>query len=230
MTELRDQIMRKLYGGDLWSTLNLDVRPRSDYQGWNGNHPSLSRLGASRACVVDVGVWKGDSTITLANAMKAAGINGCVIAVDTFLGSPEHYTDPRYINLFGRLNGRPDLYETFLSNVIQAGLQDIVIPLPQTSTTAGAILKHFDIHPDVVHIDAAHEYEDVLKDSRTYFDILANDGFLIGDDYERGWPGVVRAAKEFSSGLGLSLTIEAPKWIVQKRGMTAPKARRGFFR
>jgi hypothetical protein len=43
--------------------------------------------------------------------MKDAGLDGCVIAVDTFLGSAEHW-DPAG-NLFTRHHGLPDIYGTF---------------------------------------------------------------------------------------------------------------------
>ena len=118
--------------------------------------------------------------------------------------------------MFSRRNGRPDLYETFLSNVVHAGVQDIVVPLPQTSITAAAILKGLGISPNLVHIDAAHEYVDVLRDSEAYWDILSPGGYLIGDDYSTYWSGVVRAAGEFSARYAAPLVIESPKWIVRK--------------
>lgn len=149
-------VMQTLYGENIWEDFAL--RPASEeVQGWNGNHSSLQRLTSEHGgkVVVDVGVWKGQSTITLANAMKLSGIDGCVVAVDTFLGSPEHWS--RLGGLFSRRNGRPDLYETFLANVHAAGLTDYVVPLPQTSVTAAAVLRHFGIRPEIVHVDAAHE-------------------------------------------------------------------------
>lgn len=161
---------------------------------------------------VDVGVWKGQSTINMASAMKAAGIDGCVIAVDTFLGSTEHWD----MNLFGRTHGLPDLYQTFMSNVVRAGVQDYVIPLPQTSVTAASILRQKGISPSIVHVDAAHAYEDVLRDAHEYYGLLAPAGFLIGDDYHWTWPGVVKAAGEFSALMGRPLSIDFPKWIIQK--------------
>lgn len=216
MTAMQAEVMIKLHGADLWASLDIPLRPASAPQGWQGDHPSLSRLAAAGGCVVDVGVWKGESTITLAKAIKANNINGCVVAVDTFLGSSEHYTNPMFANLFGKDNGRPDLYETFLSNVVHADVQDVVVPLPQTSLTAAAILKSLGIKPDLVHIDASHDYDDVLRDSDAYWDVMGSGGVMIGDDYSVNWPGVVRAAGEFSAKHLAPLTIDGPKWIVKK--------------
>ncbi|HXO02947.1 MAG TPA: class I SAM-dependent methyltransferase [Stellaceae bacterium] len=209
--------MQKLYGHDIWEGFQPSTT-ESEIQGWNGDHPSLDRLvstaGDDRKIVIDVGVWKGQSTITMGHAMRRAGIDGCVIAVDTFLGSPEHWSGPAA--LFSRVNGLPDLYQTFLSNVRKAGLTRYIVPMPQTSSTAALILARLQITASIVHVDAAHEYEDVMRDAAAYWALLRPGGYLIGDDYHETWPGVVRAAGEFSAKVKRPLTVDAPKWILQK--------------
>jgi hypothetical protein len=210
-------VMLKLYGHNIWEGFQPSAT-NAGLQGWNGKHPSLTRLasasGGGGKVVIDVGVWKGQSTITLATAMKRAGMDGCVIAVDTFLGSSEHWSHP--LPLFSRVNGIPDLYTTFLNNVHRAGLMEHVVPMPQTSGTAALVLERLRITASIVHIDAAHEYGDVMRDAAAYWEILEPGGYLIGDDYHETWPGVVRAAGEFSAKVERPLTIESPKWILQK--------------
>jgi predicted O-methyltransferase YrrM len=215
MPELQRIIMQKLYRHDVWDRFTPDAAP-GEVEGWNGSHPSLARLTQARgnATVVDVGVWKGQSTITMARAMKTAGVDGCVIAVDTFLGSAEHWDTAR--NLFTRSNGFPNIYQTFLANVHAAGITDYVVPMPQTSVNAAMILRQLRITASVIHVDAAHEYESVLNDAQEYWNILAPGGYLIGDDYHPSWPGVIRAAGELSARLCRPLSIESPKWILQK--------------
>lgn len=212
MPALRDSIMSTLYGTDVWA--GFEPTPDTHLTGWNGDHPSLSRLATLDGdhTVVDVGVWKGMSTINMANSMKEAGIDGCVIAVDTFLGSPEHWDSKE----FQRTQGHPNLYSIFMTNVHNAGVKDYIVPMAQTSTTAAYILKERQIRPGLVHVDAAHEYEEVLRDSSDYYDILQPGGYLIGDDYHQSWPGVIQAAGELSAAKRLPLTIETPKWIVRK--------------
>ena len=209
-------ITRKLYGRDIWDGFQPS-RVDAEVQGWNGNHPSLARLASAASSgdtiVIDVGVWKGQSTITLAAAIKRSGIDGCVIAVDTFLGSSEHWARP---SLFSRVNGLPDLYLTFLSNVYHAGLTEYIVPMPQTSSGAASVLGGLGITASIVHVDAAHDYDNVMRDAAAYWNILMPGGYLIGDDYHETWPGVVRAAGEFSAKVGRPLAIESPKWILQK--------------
>lgn len=213
MSAIFHEVMHSLYGINIWDAF-VPEEVDGNVQGWNGCHPSLSNLPRqfNKQIVVDVGVWKGQSTITLANNMRANGIDGVVIAVDTFLGSPEHWS----MGLFGRVNGLPDLYRTFLSNVSYHGLTEFVIPLPQTSTTAVSILKSKNIRPTLVHVDAAHEYREALTDIEDYWSILEPGGIMIGDDYHETWPGVVRAAGEFSAKAGRPLTIESGKFQLTK--------------
>ena len=209
---LQQEVMQRLYRTNIWDNFVPSAPP--DPQGWNGDHPSLRRLAQvpGRKLVADVGVWKGQSTINLALAIKQAGIDGCVVSIDTFLGSSENWNQ----ELFKRRHGLPDLYETFLSNVHKAGVTDIVIPMAQTSVTAAQILKSAGLTISLVHVDAAHEYEEVRRDAEEYFALLEPNGFMIGDDYHFTWPGVVKAANEFAAKHVLPLTIEPPKWIVQK--------------
>ena len=223
MRVIQQSVMQRLYSSDVWDGFNPSYLPKA-VQGWNGDHPSLSRVagGPGSKIVVDVGVWKGQSTIAMAKAMKQSGIDGCVIAVDTFLGSPEHWNGSPH--LFVRQHGLPDLYQQFMSNVYHAGVKDYVIPLPQTSIAAAELLQRAEISAFMAHVDAAHEYEEVIRDAEAYWKILLPGGWLIGDDYHATWPGVVRAAGEFSARHRTAMHIESPKWIVRKpalRGVTS---------
>jgi hypothetical protein len=215
MPALQESVMQTLYGGDIWKGYEPTAF-QEKLEGWNGDHPSLKRLVGTPGpkVVIDVGVWKGQSTINMAKSMKDSQIDGCVIAVDTFLGSPEHWDTRR--DLFERKCGMPNLYEIFLSNVHSAGLQDYIVPMPQTSVTAALVLRDYGIKASVIHIDAAHEYEEVIRDAKEYWEILLAGGYLVGDDYHFTWPGVIKAAGEFSATVVRPLKIEEPKWIIQK--------------
>ncbi len=206
--------MQRLYRTDVWQ--GFTPTHADAVQGWNGDHPSLAKLAAGSATktVIDVGVWKGQSTITMARAMKKAAIDGVVIAVDTFLGSPEHWDS--HPDLYERHHGMPNLYATFLSNVINARLTDYVVPLPQTSTTAVTVLRRAGVLAQVIHVDAAHEYREVINDAQDYWPVLAPGGYLVGDDYHPNWPGVIKAAHEFAALKDLELTVDGPKWWVRK--------------
>ena len=46
-------------------------------------------------------------------------------------------------------------------------MQDLIIPLPQTSENAAVILSRLGIRAGLIHIDTAHEYEPIMRDIRT---------------------------------------------------------------
>jgi hypothetical protein len=192
-----------------------------DHQGWNGAHPALTRLVAELRpkIILDIGVWKGQSTLTLAQALRDQGLDGAVIAIDTWLGSPEHWNPER--TQFGlaelRLKrGYPRLYEVFRRNVVRSRLSDYVVPLPQTSLNAAEILRRCGTWAQLIHVDAAHDYDNVLADCRAYWDLLDRGGVMIGDDYADDWPGVRAAADTFCREVGVSLQVDHPKWIARK--------------
>ena len=65
----------------------------TDLQGWHSRHEYLTRAIAQTrpAIVVEVGVWKGASVVTMAKEIQRLKLDAVVIAIDTWLGSSEHY-------------------------------------------------------------------------------------------------------------------------------------------
>jgi predicted O-methyltransferase YrrM len=216
-TPVAANVMQKLHGADIYQSYFPGFA--EDLQGWNSQHPMMAEIVTRERpqVIFDVGVWKGGSTLFLAELLRKAEIDGVVISVDTFLGSPEHWIPGTTLNrLMPRGNGQPLLYRQFLSNVVHRGMQGYVVPLPQTSINAAIILRRLEIQADMIHIDAAHEYEAVLQDARAYWPLLRPGGYLVGDDYHESWPGVVRGADEFAKEVGVKLEIQPPKWFVRK--------------
>lgn len=206
----------RLYGGDVFAGFTPSLP--QDLQGWNSDHPALRRLVAELRpnVMIEVGVWKGASVAFLCGAMRDLGLGGAVVAVDTFLGSPEHWDRacPEFFESLRMRHGLPGLYWQFLSNMAHLGLRDRVVPLPQTAENAAAILERLDVRAELIHVDAAHEYEAALGDARRFWRLLAPGGALVGDDYP--WPGVARAAQDFAAEIGQPLVVEDPKWIIRK--------------
>ncbi|MDQ1081080.1 class I SAM-dependent methyltransferase [Pseudoroseomonas cervicalis] len=216
-TTLAQDLCQRLYGEDPYAGYQAELPP--DLQGWNSTHPTLARLvqeGRPRI-IMDVGVWKGASVEFFCRSLDKVGGEGAVIAIDTFLGSPEHWNRERPDRIFESLrlrHGLPGLYWQFLSNMVHRGLQGRVVPLAQTSENAAVILRRLNIKADLIHIDAAHEYEPVLRDARLFWGLLNKGGVLVGDDFP--WPGVAKAAQDFAAEIGQELVVESPKWILRK--------------
>jgi hypothetical protein len=197
-----------------------------DLQGWGSDHPILERtIAAVRPTViVEVGTWKGASAIHMARIVQRLGLDTIIICVDTWLGSPEHYLarQPGWRESLLMRQGFPHLYFTFLSNVVHAGVADIIVPLPNTSENAAVILREHGIRPEFVYIDAAHEEEPVYRDLKLYWDILSDDGVLVGDDY-MSWEGVTRAAHRFAIEVQRPLIGTWSKFVMARSARHEPQ-------
>ncbi len=198
----------KLYAGDL--------------QGWNSDHSYLRRVvdQLRPTLVVEVGVWKGCSVITLADQMKQAGCDGVVLAVDTWLGSWDHWLVADHFDEMGFQNGYPTLFWRFMANVVNTGVQDHVVPLPLDSLNAFQVLSRIGVSIDALHIDAGHDYLAVQKDLESWWSLLRPGGVLIADDYfddeNKAWPEVKQAVDDFVAQRGLAFEHDRGKaWIAK---------------
>lgn len=174
----------------------------ADVQGWNSSHEYLSEsIETLRPkIVVEVGVWKGGSVITMASKARSLGMDCVIIAVDTWLGSFEHWLTAEGVADLRLRHGYPQLYHTFASNIIRSGLEGMVVPLPLDSINALHFLAQKRVMPDLIHIDAGHDYRSASADLEGWWPLLAPGGMLIGDDYYvdgEMWPDVRRAFDDF---------------------------------
>jgi predicted O-methyltransferase YrrM len=178
----------------------------TDLQGWHSQHAYLTRAIAQvkPTIVVEVGVWKGASVVTMAKEIQRLRLDAVVIAIDTWLGSSEHYLWEKFVPDLDFEFGYPRLYHKFAANICNAGLQGQVVPLPLDSINGFQLLKEKGIRPDVLHIDAGHDYMSVMTDLKAWWPQLTPGGVLVGDDYfkkpligQGKWPEVRQAFDEF---------------------------------
>jgi len=206
-----NQITPDIYHG-------LELLPK-DLQGWNGESPIFSALiqTLKPRHIIEVGTWKGQSAITMARAVKAQGLQTKITCVDTWLGALEFWdfckeTPERDLML---KHGYPQVYFQFLSNVVHEGMQDVILPFPNTSFVAAKYFKANGITAELIYIDGSHEYADVLSDCAEYWDILSAEGMMFGDDW--GWPGVRAAVEKFAADYELHMRLhEENHWILRK--------------
>ena len=71
-----------------------------DKRGWNSAHRYLSEAieDIKPKLVIEVGVWKGGSSMTMARKMRDLHLDSVVISVDTWLGSSEHWLHIRSLS------------------------------------------------------------------------------------------------------------------------------------
>ncbi|WP_420391601.1 class I SAM-dependent methyltransferase [Acuticoccus sp.] len=211
-----------LHGGP--PLLDADVEGVApDLSGWGFDH-AIFRAALTHyrpRLVIEVGTWKGGSAIHMAQLMRELGIDGEVVCVDTWLGAPIAWTrEPQLKDSLRLAGGYPQLYATFARNVRDAGVEDLITPLPASSDGGYAVLKHFGVVADVIYIDGDHEYAAVRRDLDNYFSLLSPQGTLIADDFGC-WPGVTQAAKEFAEAHDLYAVKQREKIALSRIDIAA---------
>jgi len=130
--------------------------------------------------IVEIGSWKGKSTVCLALGSKAGG-GGRVFAIDLHRGAPD--CDGAY--------GAEDTEPIFRENIKRAGVDDIVIPLVMKSEEAA---KGWTEPIALLWIDGAHDYDNVKKDFSSWEphlkegEVIAIHDALYALDYN--YPGI----------------------------------------
>jgi len=151
-------------------------------------HPKEARLlyrlasqCRARGAIVEIGSWKGKSTICLARGSIAGG-KAKINAIDPHTGSPEH----------SREFGVVWTFDEFRRNVEKAGVNEMINPHVDYST---AVAKKFNEPVELIFIDGIHEYEGVKIDFDDWFPKVINHGVMAFHD-STCWPGVLRCVSE----------------------------------
>lgn len=188
-------IRAALFSTDPYEGLDQNLYP-SDNHGWNDHREHFQKLVTDPKLIVEVGSWKGRSAILLAELFPTAHI----LCIDTWLGSKEMWTNQADPSRYGALrirHGRPELQYEFMANVMRAGYQDRITPMPLPSSIAMDLLKDWGVSPGLCYIDGSHDYQDVRDD--IFRAKLLKPAVICGDDYG-SWDGVTKA-------------IDTQKWI-----------------
>ena len=162
-----------------------------DLTGWGGEHPIFEKLilnlKSQLPIIVEVGTWKGQSAINMANILKKNDIKGKIYCIDTFLGTWD-------LQEKECKNGYSQVYYTFLNNVVYEKCEDYIIPCPNTSLYWYKKFQKMNLKADLIYIDVSHIYEDVYADISHYSNLLSPNGIIFGDDFT--WAEGVKKAVE----------------------------------
>jgi len=131
--------------------------------------------------IVEVGSWKGKSTIWLASGSKE-GHSVKVHAIDPHTGSPEH----------GKTSGPVWTFEEFQRNIKRTGIDDLVVPHVDYSTLAA---RTFTEPVELAFIDGLHEYEGVKDDFEAWFPKVVDGGTMAFHD-TTCWPGPLQVVSD----------------------------------
>ena len=146
----------------------------------------LARRASGRGAIVEIGSWKGKSTIWLARGCQR-GAGQSVYAIDPHTGSSEHHAQ------YGAVN----TVKEFGENLRRAGVEANVIPRVMTSAEAAAT---FAEPVELIFVDGGHEYELIKRDFELWFPRVIDGGVMAFHDTTlhkgAGWPGPKRLVEE----------------------------------
>lgn len=118
--------------------------------------------------VVEIGSWKGKSTICLGNGSKN-GNKAKIFAIDPHIGSSEHQ----------KMFGKVDTFEEFKQNITKASVIDFIKPIRDTSKNSA---KSFSQRIEFIFIDGDHRYKFVKLDFELWFPKVTNGGIIAFHD------------------------------------------------
>jgi predicted O-methyltransferase YrrM len=148
------------FGRTLWHALRYLAGTESPHtQTSERERDALARYAQGRKRAVEIGVYEGATTVTLARAMKGAG-GGTLYAVDPFFPGRAGFC---WSELIAR------------SAVRRAGVADTVAFVKSLSSEAAARL---DGQFDMVFIDGDHSLEGITRDWADWSARIAPDGVL----------------------------------------------------
>lgn len=189
--------------------------------GWNSYHPIFEKTIklTKPELIIELGSWYGTSAIHMAKIIKNEKLHTKILCIDTWFGSLEfiglHEKD--HDRQLYPVNGYPNAYYQFLSNVKHSQCDDVIIPFPQTTTLACKWLSKNNILADMIYIDGSNEATDVYNDIKFSWPLLRLGGVMFGDDYNHpGWPGVNMGLNKFCAERLLYPMEQDIFWILEK--------------
>lgn len=165
---------------------------------WESHIELLSgAMGSHVRVILELGSWLGKSARWLAKQSP----NAIVIAVDHWQGSAEHFKTP------GLRAMLPTLYDTFIKNCWT--FRDRMIPLRMDTISGMGLVNQFRIIPDLIYIDAGHDYASAYADVSNALRLFPNAA-LCGDDFY--WEGVNRAITEHVRSGSMRASYKKNQW------------------
>jgi len=157
------------------------------------------------AIFAEIGSWKGQSTVYMAEEIEKYEKNIKFYAIDTFDGTAdEHDKDVDVIN--------KTLYDTYLKNI--SPVKDYIITIKGNSTEVYTQFENESI--DFLFIDGDHTYKGVRADLLNWFPKVKKGGIIAGHDYAEPSCGVKMAVDSYFLFTGI--IQNGTSWIYNKKG------------
>ncbi|KAL3688809.1 hypothetical protein R1sor_015118 [Riccia sorocarpa] len=186
-------------------------------KGWGAEAPVFERLirEVQPKVILELGSFLGASAIHMGTVVRQLGLNSTILCVDDFRGWPgfraKKFKDIR------QQHGNIMLLPQFLRNVKYMNLTDLILPVPFSTTGAISYFCELGIRPDLIEVDAAHDFHSAWLDINAAYATLNTGGVMFGHDYfnRANEAGVRRAVDLFAKLNGLRVEPDGKHWILR---------------
>ncbi len=193
----------------------------------------LSYIPKDATVVLEIGSLFGTSARFFAEVCP----NAQVICIDPWSDIKDRPFLANTPEIAAFVNTEKDgFYNVFLAS--NWGYRERFIPLRGFSPDMLLPVVAEGIQPQLVYVDGAHVYEDVLADIATSRSLFPAT-MICGDDWN--WPGVRRAVEYFAENRGDAIHTDGNTWVLESDGTSKrfnahsaldfrpPTRRAGFF-
>ena len=143
----------------------------------------LAKNCSGRGCIVEIGSWKGKSSVWLGRGSQA-GAGVAVYAIDPHEGSQEHQ----------KMLGKVWTFDEFQRYTRLGGVDEVVVPIVKRSLEAAS---DFDHGVELLFIDGAHDYHSARQDLEVWLPKLVEGAIVVIHDTLLPGYGPRRVAREF---------------------------------
>lgn len=224
---LNKELLEQLYSG-VSPYSNITSLPDKNYPHTNILDSVIDRVLVNRKPKfwLEVGTMLGGSAIKVAHRIKALGLDTQIVCIDPFTGDVNMWdwewalTKKNEWRFLGLQNGRPTIYDRFLANVVDAGYEEMILPINCTSIVGMRLLQRLhsqqrlSILPEAIYLDSAHELDETLIELRTAWQLLPKGGVLLGDDWN--WAAVKTDVTKFAQEVNVKIQTESDQWLLWK--------------
>jgi len=158
----------------------------------------------SESVFVEIGSWKGRSSVFMAEKIKESGKNIEFYVIDTFEGTENEHEEYDEIK-------NKSLYDVYLKNIdpVKSYIKTI------RGSSLDVHSQFGDNSIDFLFIDGDHTYKGVRNDLRNWFPKVKSGGIIAGHDYTEPTCGVKMAVDEFFLFTGIE--VNRSSWVFNKR-------------